>query len=115
MFDPLVTSAITEENIVYDSPGLRLLGITPSWTFALKLQRFSEEDEATLVYFLQEDGACAVHSDREFVQMMETRLRLDCRELGFELWTEEQLLGWRWKLMRCVKKARFLGKPRPKI
>lgn len=119
MFDPLVVSALAsieeDSDIIYDSPGLRLVGITSSWTIALKLQRFSDEDEADLVNFLRRDGVCAVHTEEEFMQMVEERLQTDCKEMEYELWTEGEVMEWRRKLLQCVKKARFLGYTRPSL
>lgn len=56
---------------------------------------------------------CAVHTEDEFVQMVEDRMQTDCKEMDYALWTKMELEEWRGKIMQCVKKARFLGQSRP--
>ncbi|KAL5485813.1 hypothetical protein ACEPAI_6855 [Sanghuangporus weigelae] len=111
MVDPLVISAMreaeTQGNIIYDSPGLKLVGITPSWTFALKLQRYSHMDEEDIVCLLQRDGACANYTEDEFVQMVEERLHIDCPEMEYDHYPERAKAEWRARLSDCVRKAKY--------
>lgn len=111
MVDPLVLTAVREaqnkSNIVYDSPGLRLLGITSSWTFALKFQRYSHADESDIIALLQTDGACARYAENDFVRMVEERLRKDCAEIDYEHFPPRAMEEWRARLRDCVRKARY--------
>ncbi|KAL5526758.1 hypothetical protein ACEPAF_8483 [Sanghuangporus sanghuang] len=111
MVDPLVISAMreaeTQGNIIYDSPGLKLVGITPSWTFALKLQRYSHMDEQDIVCLLQRDGACANYTEDEFVWMVEERLRIDCPEMEYDHYPEKAKVEWMARLRDCVRKAKY--------
>ncbi|EJD06615.1 uncharacterized protein FOMMEDRAFT_17113 [Fomitiporia mediterranea MF3/22] len=111
MVDPLVTSAVRDAEAhgraLYDSPGLRLIGITPSWIFALKLQRFSIMDEDDIVCLLAKDGACAKYSEDDFAQMVERRLRVDCPVMDYDHYPERAMSEWRTRLRECVRKARY--------
>ena len=99
--------AESQGNIIYDSPGLKLVGITPSWTFALKLQRYSHMDEEDIVCLLHKDGACASYTEEEFVRMVEERLRIDCPEMEYDHYPERAKAEWRARLRDCVRKARY--------
>ena len=87
MVDPIVISAVrsaeVQGNVIFDSPGLRLIGITPCWKFALKLQRYSKMDEHDIICLLERDGACGDYPEGEFVEMVEEQLKEDCPVMDY--------------------------------
>ncbi|KAH8117812.1 hypothetical protein DFH11DRAFT_1723830 [Phellopilus nigrolimitatus] len=110
MVDPLVDSAVREAKekgrIVYDSPGLRLIRITTAWTFALLLQRFTEEDKKDIVYLLRQDGSCSQLDAETFAQRFEKWLCTDCKAMDYEHALPGTAAMWRSNLMECVNMAK---------
>lgn len=97
-----------DDDVIYDSQGLRLVAIPSAWVLALKVQRYTYADEDDIVYLLQEDGACAQYDEETFARMVEGRLRTDCPQMEYEKFPERAMQEWRMRVRDCVRKAKFL-------
>lgn len=138
MVDPLVTSAMRnaeeEGRVIYDKPGLRLIGITLSWTIALKLQRYTykdQDDVVALLPFLLDNGGNNTNNnsnsdsdgnsnranqrsrviemlEAEFADNVERHLIRHCPEMGIEMFPVRAREEWRARLRDCVRMAKYL-------
>ena len=110
--ETLVLAAIAnmkdDDNVIYESPGLRLIGIPPPWTLALKLQRFTQADEDDIVYLMQEDSACAQYDEETFARMLEERLKIQCPQMEYAKFPERASREWQMRVRDCARKAKFL-------
>lgn len=130
MFDPLVTSALRnaeeEGRVIYDKPGLRLIGIPLSWTIALKLQRYTykdQDDVVALLPFLLDNGSNGNDNGNantssnarvnemlevEFADNVERHLIRQCPEMEIEMFPVRAREEWRARLRDCVRMAKYL-------
>ena len=113
MIDPLVISAVRDQGttgcIIYDSPGLQLLGITLEWMLALKLQRYTPADEEDIVYLLQSIGECTQYDEAHYAYLIEQRLLIACPVMEYEHYPERAMQEWRARLLDCVRKAKYMA------
>lgn len=109
-------ASVKEENVIYDTAGLRLVAIPPSWTLALKLQRFNYTDEDDLIYLFQLDKDLRNNDEEVFVGLLEERLKKDCPQMEYEKFSDRALQEWRMRVRDCARKAKFLlSTPQPML
>jgi hypothetical protein len=111
MFDPLVHSTLNNPlaRTVFDSPGLKLISLPWPWVIALKLQRFTPEDQMDISAILRFEGLLgnSPTNDGGVVKDVEETLKRECPAMEYEHFPDLVLVEWRMRLLHCVRRARF--------
>ena len=109
MHDPLVHSVINNPlaRTVFDSPGLKLISLPWPWLLALKLQRFTINDQADIVAILQYENLVYGSDYSVVVSEIESVLRRECHVLDYDHFPQLVLTEWRMRIYDCVKRASF--------
>lgn len=92
-------------NLVYDSPSLRVVSIPVSWTMALQLKYFADEDEEDLVHFLRRKNASMKLDERALRNWVIRGLRKDCPQMEYDKFSKKEIETWLKRIEGCVKKA----------
>lgn len=105
-YDPLISSAKSqkniEENAIYTSSSLRLVGVTWQWGVALKLFRYRKNDPcdvACILFYGMQRGSTWSRT------VLEAWIRKSCGLMGYDNYSPEQLTTFRGNMRDAIRLA----------
>ncbi|KAI0086055.1 hypothetical protein BDY19DRAFT_996241 [Irpex rosettiformis] len=113
LYDPIYAEAMQPTNImlntVYESRGLRLVGVSWSWAVALKLVRYKKDDPEDIAAILK--LGTQLKGLQWTRQIMEEWLLNMCSPMGYANYQQPQIDSTREKMRDAVKRAQALAWP----